>query len=209
MVETQEKVRVAIFASGAGSNTEALIHASFRMDSLYSVAVLVSNNSRCGAVELATMFDIPVSHISTQTHPEPDIYAQAFLDTLRRRRVELIVLAGYMKKLPDEVIRKYRDRVFNIHPALLPKYGGTGMFGSHVHEAVLAAGDLETGVTVHKVEGEYDTGEILAQERVPVLPGDTVETLSGRVRLCEHSLYPEVIQSQAELFLQHQSRNSL
>lgn len=207
--EEQEKVRIAIFASGAGSNAEALIHGSFRIGSLYSVVLLVSNNSRCGAIELAAMYDIPVSHISAQTHPEPEAYVHAFLDTLRRRKVDMIVLAGYMKKLPDEVIRRYRDRVFNIHPALLPRHGGHGMFGAHVHEAVLASGDSETGVTIHRVEGDYDTGEILAQERIPVLPGDTAETLSERIRLCEHALYPDIVQQQAGLFLQHQSKNSL
>lgn len=206
MAETERsRARVAIFASGAGSNAEALIQGSHRIESSYSVVLLVSNNSRCGAMDLAAMYDIPRFHISDATHPDRNGYIHALLNTLRRQRTDMIALAGYMKRLPDEVIERYRHQIINIHPALLPKFGGAGMFGAHVHEAVLQAGETETGVSIHKVEGEYDTGTILAQRKVPVLPGDTAETLSARVRLCEHVLYPDVLQQQAEYFLQHQS----
>lgn len=199
----QKKARVAIFASGNGSNAEALLHGAYRIGSLYSIALVASNNSQCGAVQVAAMYGIPTLHISTHTHPDSASYTRAMLKALRWAQTDLIVLAGYMKKLPDEVITVYKKRVLNIHPALLPKYGGQGMFGKHVHEAVLAAGESETGVTVHQVEGEYDTGAIVAQERVPVVVGDTAETLSERVRVCEHVLYPKVVQQQAALFLQH------
>ncbi len=201
----RSRARVAIFASGAGSNAEALIQGSHRIESSYSVVLLVSNNSRCGAMNLAAMYDIPRFHISDATHPDRKGYVQALLNTLRRQKTDVIALAGYMKRLPDEVIERYRHRIINIHPALLPKFGGAGMFGAYVHEAVLQAGETETGVTVHEVEGEYDTGPILAQVRIPVLPGDTAETLSDRVRLSEHALYPDVLQQRAEYFLQHQS----
>ena len=200
-----KKARVAIFASGMGSNAEALIQGSHHIESAYSVVLLASNNSRCGAMDLAAMYDIPRFHISAATHPDRAVYVQALLDTLRRKRVDLIALAGYMKRLPDELIERYRHRILNIHPALLPKYGGAGMYGMNIHEAVLRAGETETGVTVHEVEGEYDTGNILAQVRIPIEPGDTPETLSERVRLSEHVLYPEVLQQQAEQFLQHQT----
>lgn len=200
--DEKRKARVAIFASGAGSNAEALLHGAYRIGSLYSVVLAVSNNSQCGAMQVAAMYDIPLLHMSAHTHPDAADYTRVMLNVLRRARVEMIVLAGYMKKLPNDVIAVYKNRVLNIHPSLLPKHGGQGMFGNHVHEAVLAAGDSETGVTVHRVEGEYDTGAILAQERVPVEAGDTVETLSERVRVCEHALYPVVVQQQAALFLQ-------
>lgn len=204
MAEDEKKhARVAIFASGTGSNTEALLHGAYRIGSLYRIAIVVSNNSQCGALQIAAMYDIPTLHISAYTHPDTAAYTRTVLKELRRARVDLIVLAGYMKKLPTEVISVYEDRVFNIHPALLPKFGGHGMFGNRVHEAVLASGESETGVTIHRVEGEYDTGAIIAQERVPVVQGDTVETLSERVRVCEHTAYPKVVQQQAALFLQH------
>lgn len=201
----QRKARVAVFASGAGSNAEALIQGSFRIESAYDIVLMVSNNSRCGAMDLAAMYDIPRFHISSTTHPDSKVYVQALLNELRRASVELIALAGYMKRLPNEVIERYRNRIVNVHPALLPKFGGEGMYGIHVHEAVLRAGEAQTGVTVHRVEGEYDTGTILLQRVVPVLPDDTPETLSDRVRLSEHEYYPEVLQQQAEYFLQHQS----
>lgn len=201
--DIQNKARVAIFASGNGSNAEALLHGAFRIGSLYTIALVVSNNSQCGAMQVAAMYDIPLLHISTYTHPDSAAYTRVMLKALRRAQTDIIALAGYMKKLPSEVITVYKNRVLNIHPALLPQYGGKGMFGKYVHEAVLAAGESATGVTVHQVEGEYDTGAILAQEKVPVVIGDTVETLSERVRVCEHTLYPKVVQQQAALFLQH------
>ncbi len=203
--KVQGRARVAVFASGAGSNAEALIQGSHRIESAYSIVLFISNNSRCGAMDIAAMYDIPRYHISAATHPDPKGYVQAMLNILRREKTDLIALAGYMKRLPGEVIERYRHRVFNIHPALLPLHGGAGMFGAHVHEAVLRAGATETGATVHCVEGEYDTGTILAQAKVSVLPGDTPETLSDRVRLSEHALYPDVLQQQAESFLQYQS----
>jgi phosphoribosylglycinamide formyltransferase-1 len=112
---------------------------------------------------------------------------------LIEHRIELIVLAGYMKLLGPKVVARFRNRILNIHPALLPNYGGTGMYGMRVHEAVIAAGDTETGVTVHLVDEKYDEGEIVAQTRVAVLPSDTPATLAARVLIREHEFLPEVL----------------
>jgi len=120
------------------------------------------------------------------------------LELLRQRHVDLIVLAGYLKLVPPAVIAAYRDRIINIHPALLPSFGGPGMYGLRVHQAVLASGVKVSGCTVHLVDEEYDRGPILAQSRVPVLPGDTAETLAARVLEAEHRLLPAVVRAAAE-----------
>jgi phosphoribosylglycinamide formyltransferase 1 len=119
--------------------------------------------------------------------------ANEWLERLARHRVDLLVLAGYLKLVPAAVIARYRDRILNVHPALLPAFGGRGMYGHHVHEAVLASGARESGATVHLVDEVYDRGRTLAQARVPVLPGDTAETLAARVLVVEHRLLPAVV----------------
>jgi phosphoribosylglycinamide formyltransferase-1 len=200
-----KKVNLAIFASGSGSNAEAIIHYSHRLDSAYRVALVVSNNSQCLALQRAMMFDIPTLHISSVTHPEPRDFAQSVLASLRDHHTDLIALAGYMKHLPGEVIEAFSTakpaaaRVFNIHPSLLPKFGGQGMYGLNVHKAVLASGERESGLTIHEVTPEYDKGTILHQHRVAVLPDDTPETLAARINLWECELYPAVLHTQAEL----------
>jgi phosphoribosylglycinamide formyltransferase 1 len=122
-----------------------------------------------------------------------DGFAQRLLENLREARVDLICLAGYLRLLPPEVLAAYSGRVLNIHPALLPKFGGKGMYGSHVHEAVLAAGEVESGCSVHYVTDAYDEGAVILQRRCPVLPTDTVESLSARVLEQEHLAYPEAV----------------
>lgn len=195
------RINVAIFASGGGSNAEAIIHYACRTAAAFRVALLVSNNSRCGAMERALMFNIPTLHISSTTHSEPQEYSSALVQSLRDYNVELIALAGYMKKIPQEVVQAFsprgHSRIFNIHPSLLPKFGGHGMYGLAVHKAVIAAGEQESGCTVHEVDGEYDTGTILAQRTVSVLPTDTPEILAERVLKQEHELYPDTLQQQA------------
>lgn len=132
-------------------------------------------------------------HLSSKAYPEEDRLDRAILDELLERGVNLIALAGYMKKLGPETLRAFAGRIVNVHPSLLPRHGGKSMYGKLVHEAVLAAGDRETGVTVHGVDAEYDEGPILAQRRVGVLPNDTVETLAERVLALEHDLYVETL----------------
>jgi phosphoribosylglycinamide formyltransferase-1 len=163
-----------------------------RLDAVPSV--VISNNSRSGAMRRAAREGIPRHHLSSHTHPDPDALDRAICDVLEKHRVELVVLAGYMRKLGPRTLARFRGRIVNIHPALLPQFGGKGMYGLRVHAAVLAAGVKETGVTVHLVSQEYDQGPILAQRRVPVDSQDGVESLAARVLECEHALYPETLQ---------------
>lgn len=188
------KLNLAFFASHGGSNMQAIIDAckEGRLDAI--PRVVISNNSNAFALERAKKEGIPYYHISSVTHPNPEEFTKAILDILEKHQVDTIVLAGYMKLLPAEVIKKYHNRILNIHPALLPKFGGKGMYGINVHKAVLEAGEKITGVTVHLVNEEYDKGRILAQVEVPVLENDTPETLAERVLQYEHKLYPETLQ---------------
>lgn len=187
-------MNIAVFASGGGSNFQAILN-KIKSGELKNAAIvlLISNNSSCGAMEIAKSNNIKTIHISNKTHPDPVEYENALSSSLEKSNVELIALAGYMKLLPVRIVRKYPNKILNIHPALLPKFGGKGMFGIHVHEAVLRAGEKESGVTIHFVNENYDEGRIIRQSRVPLLPEDTPETLAARVLKAEHDLYWRVI----------------
>ena len=156
--------------------------------------VVIGNNSKSGAVARGRRAGIPVYHLSGHTHPDPEELDRAILSTLHEHGVTLVCLAGYMKLLGMHTLAAYRGRILNIHPALLPKFGGKGFYGRAVHEAVLAAGEKESGTTVHIVDQEFDHGPVLAQTRVPVHPGDTADLLAARVLEREHILYAETLQ---------------
>ena len=190
------KKHLAVFASGGGSNFRAIYDAT-RGGLLQEaeVSLVISNNSKCGAIEFAKDKNIFAEHISSVKYNSEVKAEEKILQVLQENTIDLVVLAGYMKKLPDSVVEKYRGRIVNIHPALLPKYGGEGMYGLNVHKAVLASGDTQSGATVHFVEGEYDTGRIIMQERCEVLPSDTPESLQSRVKELEHELYTKAIAS--------------
>ncbi len=180
-------------ASGSGTNFKAILE-RIQDGSLKAVcSVLITNNSGCGAVEIAREFQIPVVHISQKTHPDPKDYETELLEVLRKYRIQALVLAGYMKALPTAVIHVYPARIFNIHPSLLPKYGGAGFYGERVHQAVIRAGDMVSGVTVHLVTENYDEGPVLARREVPVEKGDTAETLAARIHKAEHDFYFRVL----------------
>lgn len=155
--------------------------------------VVISNNGDSGALDRAETEGIPGCLISSRAFPDADDRDRAIRDTLLKYKVDLVVLAGYMKRIGPATLEAFAGRIINIHPSLLPKYGGHGMYGNRVHEAVLAAGDTETGVTVHLVEEDYDKGRILAQEKVPVEPDDTVDSLAARVLAVEHEIYVNTI----------------
>ncbi len=157
------------------------------------VVVVISNNSDAGALDRARRHGIPALHLSSRTHPCERCLDNAICEALKRHAVEWVLLAGYMKHVGPHTLQSFRDRILNIHPALLPKHGGQGMYGMRVHEAVIAAGDSESGVTVHLVTGEYDAGPIVAQRRVPVYATDTPETLQRRVLAEEHRIYGDVL----------------
>ncbi len=187
-------MKIGFLASHGGSNMQAIIDACKLGKLDATPAVVISNNSDSGALARAKTEGVPHYYLSGKTHPEPRELDQAILDTLLHHSVDIIVLAGYMKKLGSKTLAYFRGRILNIHPALLPKFGGEGMYGIHVHEAVIAAGEKESGVTIHLVDEQYDTGAILAQTRVPVMPDDTPETLAARVLEQEHILYPKTLQ---------------
>ena len=179
-------LRIGVLASHQGSNFEAICKACTMGEINGIVTVLISNNSGAPVIDRARHYHIQTTHLSSRTHPDAAGLDLAILNALRSAKVDLVVLAGYMKKLGDHTLATYRDRLINVHPALLPRHGGKGMYGNRVHEAVLDAGDKETGVTVHQVIGDYDTGPIVLQERLPVLGDDTPTSLAARVRELEH-----------------------
>ena len=187
------RINIGFIASHRGTNMQAIIAAckSGVLDA--KPAVVISNNGKSGALIKAKREGISYYHLSTQTHAVPEELDSAILNTLISNKVDLVVLAGYDRKLGIQTLTHYKGKVINIHPALLPKYGGTGMYGILVHQAVLAAGEKETGVSIHLVDKDYDHGATIAQSRVPVLPGDTAETLANRVLEREHSFFVETI----------------
>jgi phosphoribosylglycinamide formyltransferase-1 len=187
------KLRIGFLASHVGSNLQAIIDACRAGRLVADLRVVICNNSQAHALERAHGAGIATRHLSSHTHPSKEALDGAILETMRAHEVNLIVLAGYMRKLGPRTLAHYRGRVLNIHPALLPKFGGPGMYGARVHEAVLAAQEKESGATIHLVTEEYDQGPIIAQSRVAVLPGDTVESLAARVLEVEHALFPETL----------------
>lgn len=191
-------LNIAVFASGRGSNFEALHRAILTEHIPAQIVVVISNNSQSGALALARSLSIPALHISRRQFESDELFNQQLLDTLRTYDAQLLVLAGYMKKLDAAIIRQFRNRIINIHPALLPKYGGEGMYGMHVHEAVINAKEKFSGATVHIVDEEYDHGKILRQEQVAVDVYDTPETLAAKVLKVEHKILPEVVRMYAE-----------
>ncbi len=156
--------------------------------------VVISNNSRSEGMERARKEGISAVHLSGATHPNPPDLDAAIARTLDEHRVDVVILAGYMKLLGPLTLSRYRGRILNVHPALLPKYGGKGFYGKKVHEAVLAAGERVTGATIHLVDERYDEGPIVAQSKVPVLEGDDADTLAARVLETEHRLYVETLE---------------
>ena len=188
------KLRLGLLASHGGSNVQAIIDACRAGGLLAEPRVIISNNSGSEVLRRAAREGVPGFHLSSRTHPRPDDLDAAIEGVLADHGVEIVVLGGYMKKLGPKVLGRYRGRVLNVHPALLPAYGGRGMYGERVHAAVLAAGERVTGVTVHLVDEEYDHGPVVAQAEVPVLDGDTVESLRLRVLRREHELYPQTLQ---------------
>ena len=194
MTPQDQKLPLGVLASHGGTNLQAIIAACADGSLDAEVRVVISNNSRSLALERARRANIPTAHLSAVTHPDPTRLDEAIADTLSAHGVQLVALAGYMKKLGPRTLSRYRNRVLNVHPALLPKFGGRGMYGERVHAAVIAAGERVSGVSVHLVDEEYDRGPVIAQSQVPVLPNDTPETLAARVLQREHALYPQTLQ---------------
>ena len=179
-------MRVAVCVSGGGSNLQALLDA-LPEKAPARVVLVLSDRADAGALDRARRGGVPAEVLADWRDPTE------WLTRLGRRDVDLVVLAGYLRLVPAPVVAAWRGRMLNIHPALLPRHGGPGMYGRRVHAAVLEAGDTESGPTVHLVDEEYDRGPVLAQARVPVRAGDTPETLAARVLEAEHRLLPAVV----------------
>jgi phosphoribosylglycinamide formyltransferase-1 len=187
-------LNVAVLGSGRGSNFQAILSA-IRKGRLPGVQIrlVVSNNSTAGILEIARANGIPARHLSQRQFIGESAFVDALRDAFRQAEVNFLVLAGYMKRVPPAIVQAFPKRIINIHPALLPRFGGEGMFGIHVHEAVIAAGATTSGATVHYVDEEYDRGPVILQKEVPVLPDDTPATLASRVLAVEHEIYPEAL----------------
>lgn len=192
--QTRPALRLGFLASHGGSNMQAILDACQDGRLTAEPAVVISNNSESNALVRARRAGVPAYHLSANVHTDPEDLDAAILDVLDRHQVNLVILAGYMRLIGPKTIATYQRRILNIHPALLPSFGGKGLFGPAVHEAVLAAGDSVTGVTIHVVDEQFDSGPILAQVTVPVEKDDTTESLAARVLAQEHLLFVETLQ---------------
>jgi phosphoribosylglycinamide formyltransferase-1 len=190
---------VAVLVSGGGSNLEALLKAKAagELPRVEFVRV-VSSKPGVFALERAKQYGVPFVVVERQAFADEERFQRALEGALVEVKVDVICLAGYLRRLDRRLIERYRGRILNIHPALLPKFGGAGLYGHRVHEAVLASGEAESGCTVHLVDEEYDHGPVLAQARVPVLKNDTPEQLAARVLEQEHRLYPKTLRQFTE-----------
>ena len=195
------KINLAVFISGTGTNLQAIIDASFNGQLDANIKLVLSNNPDAFGLKRAENADIPIEVLSRENYTDRNKFVEAMFSILKKYDIEMIALAGYLRKVPPEVIAKYSGRIFNIHPGPLPRFGGKGMFGLKVHEAVLEAGVKETCVTIHKVTDGYDEGEIVATRAVPIYPDDTPQSLQERVLKIEHEFYPEVLQKIARSLL--------
>jgi phosphoribosylglycinamide formyltransferase-1 len=186
-------LRIGVLASHEGTTLQAILDACAAGEITARVVTVISNNSDSGALRRARVAAAEAVHLSSKTHPEPGALDGAIIAALTAQQADVVMLAGYMKKLGPALLERYRGRILNTHPSLLPKFGGHGMYGMHVHEAVLRAGETESGPSVHLVDAEYDTGRVLAQAQVPVETGDTPETLAQRVQAAERRLVVAVL----------------
>ncbi len=179
---------IAIFASGSGSNARKIME-YFAPHAEVTVQLVISNREDAGVLEIATSFGVDTVVIKRKDFYETD----DILSVLEKYEISLIVLAGFLWLVPAYLVEAYSGRILNIHPALLPKYGGKGMFGMHVHEAVKAAQESETGITIHQVNAHYDEGQVVFQARCEVTPEDTSTDIARKVQVLEHRHFPEVI----------------
>ena len=188
-----QSLRIGVLASGAGTTLQAVIHAIEAGELEAAIAVVIGNNSQSGALARAAHHSLPSAHLSGATHADARALDAAIRDSLRAHDANLVLLAGYMKKLGPATLGAFKGRVINTHPALLPKHGGKGMYGSRVHAAVLESRAKVTGVSVHLVDRDYDTGRVLAQREVRVAPGDDVQSLTARVQAAEREFLVDVL----------------
>lgn len=192
--------RLAIFASGAGSNAQKIIEYFSQDDKKIQVALIVCNNPHAGVLNIAQQHNLAILLINK----EQFFKGNAYVDELKKANINYIILAGFLFKIPAKLINAYPEKIINIHPALLPKYGGKGMYGSFVHQAVIDAKEKQSGITIHIVDELYDHGKHLFQKTCDVLPGDTPQTLAQRIHALEHAHFAKVIEEYIEKNLKKQ-----
>jgi phosphoribosylglycinamide formyltransferase-1 len=190
---SQTPARIAVFISGRGSNLQALIDASKVGTLSGEIVLVVSSSPDAYGLTRAENNNVPTFTFLEKEYDSKETATAALLRELKKSDVDYIALAGYLKLIEPQIIAVYRNRIINIHPALLPKFGGKGMFGLRVHQAVLAAGETESGLTIHLVDEKYDHGRMLKQVKVPVYDDDTPELLQQRIQVEEHRHYPAVL----------------
>lgn len=192
-------LHIAVFGSGRGSNFQSILNAIVCGEIRDAVvSVVISNNSNAGILDIARAHAIPAIHLSHKLFPDEEAFVDAVLGTLANYGANFIVLAGYMKRLHPRIVTTYKDRIINIHPALLPKYGGKGMYGMRVHELVVANHEQFSGATVHMVDEEFDHGAIVLQQRVALAADDTPDAVASKVLAVEHEIYPKAVKMFAE-----------
>lgn len=184
-----KKVRIAIFASGRGSNAQSIYKYSFQKDSHFKVEAIISNKANAGVLSFAKSKKIPSQYFSRDSFYNTD----AVVDYLSKGKIDMVVLAGFLWLVPDNIIEAFPKKILNIHPALLPSYGGKGMYGHHVHEAVHKAGDIKTGMTIHFVNNKYDDGQMIFQSQCLIKDDATPDDIASSVLKLEHHFYPQVI----------------
>lgn len=184
------KKRIAIFASGSGSNAQKIME-HFKYSSLAEVALVLSNNPDAYVVQRADNFEIPSHIFDKRTFYESD----EIIDLLKRLEIDIVVLAGFLWLVPQNLLKSYPNKIINIHPSLLPKYGGKGMYGDKVHKAALHAGDHEHGITIHFVNENFDEGEVIHQAKFKIESNDTLETIKFKGQQLEHQYFPRVIEN--------------
>jgi phosphoribosylglycinamide formyltransferase-1 len=183
-MQKQDKVKVAIFASGMGSNAESLIRYSLSEESKFMVSIIITNREKAGIYDIAAHYDIPIAYLSETMN------ASIIREMLQKHGVQVIALAGYMRLLPSEIVKQFEGRIINVHPSLLPEYGGHGMYGKKVHMAVFNDKKPYTGITIHHVDEQYDTGSALCQTRIPISDCLSIEEVAEKVKKVEHLVYP-------------------
>ena len=186
---------IAIVASGNGTNAQAMIDLMHKGVLDVDIRLIFCNRPNARVIERAKAAGIPWQMEDHKLYPTREAFDAVMIDALKKSGAELIVLAGYMRLLTKSFLDAFKNRVVNIHPSLLPKFGGKGMYGDRVHQAVLAAGETESGITIHYTNEQYDEGAIIRQYACPVLPDDTPDTLAARVHTLEYAHYPEVIEA--------------
>jgi len=190
--------KIAVFVSGGGSNFIAIHRQIIQGNILGKIVMVFSNNPNCGAIKFAEENSIPIFIINAARYPNAHTRDEFLLETCLEAEIDLICLAGFMKMLPQNIVKQYEYRILNIHPGLLPEFGGKGFYGTRVHEAVINTGKRESGATVHFVDEIYDHGPIILQKKVEVMETDTPESLAARVLKLEHELFPEVVKAFCE-----------